>query len=41
MALDTDKYQVMNAISSLGYKVFKNGSLIDEFHLYYEAKVIV
>lgn len=26
MALDTDKYQVMNAISSLGYKVFKNGS---------------
>lgn len=26
MALDTDKYQVMNAISSLGYEVFKNGS---------------
>lgn len=26
MALDTDKYQVMNAISSLGFKVFKNGS---------------
>ena len=26
MALDTDKYQVMNAISSLGFEVFKNGS---------------
>lgn len=26
MALDTDKYQVMNAISSLGFEVFRNGS---------------
>ena len=26
MALDTDKYQVMNAVSSLGFEVFKNGS---------------
>ena len=26
MALDTDKEQVMNAISSLGFEVFRNGS---------------
>lgn len=26
MALDTDKYQVMNAVSSLGFEVFRNGS---------------
>ena len=26
MALNTDKYQVMNAVSSLGFEVFRNGS---------------